>query len=300
MNVYRPLTAEEFAQLSGVIQRLGVTEPEEILRCVDPKLGKVYDVWLVRCQEGRMVLKKCGTPCRDQVKYDRYFAGLDLPVPKILASVTIGEETYLAMEYAGDRDARDCTPEEAGRIGEALARIQGRYLAPGGHTELSDYYFREYVADFCGKIQEYFPGFDRVYQKVEKRFFEAPHSLIHDDLLPINVLLDWEQVWIIDWATAGIFPYFLDLARFAFVHSGKGGFYISHEAGMAFLDGYYAGMRKNAGFSVDRRQFYQDVAISAFCQYAMFLYYEEDTEHIRETCDYQYFAKIIEYLQQEG
>lgn len=65
---------------------------------------------------------------------------------------------------------------------------------------------------------------------------------------------------------------------------------------MAFLDAYYEGMRKNAEFKIDQKQFYMDVAISAFCQYSMFLYYEEDAEHIESSKDYKYLKKIIEYL----
>lgn len=289
MNECRKLSAEEWASFSAVFSQLGFSEPEDILRFVDSRLGKVYDVFLLG---GKTVLKKSG---RDHEKYDRYFAGLAFAVPKILDSFQVGEDVWITMEYARDSDARDCLPEEAARVGRELAKIQSHYLASGGHTKLSDYYFTEYVADFWGKVKTWFPDCADVFQMVERRFYEAPHSLIHDDLLPINVLVG-EKITILDWATAGIFPYFLDLARFAFVHDGKGGFYISHEAGMTFLDGYYEEMRKNPGFSIDKKHFYQDVAISAFCQYAMFLYYEEDTEHIRSTVDYRCLEKIVDYL----
>lgn len=217
-------------------------------------------------------------------------------VPKILDRITVGEEAYILMEYAQGRDARDCSAEDAKQIGKELARIQSHYLIPGGHTDAADFYFTEYVSDYCSKVKNYFNDFDSVFRIVEKRFFEAPHSLIHDDLLPINVILGAQKPWIIDWATAGMFPYFLDLARFAFVDSGKCGFFISYESGMAFLDAYYKEMRKNTDFKIDQEQFYMDVAISAFCQYSMFLYYEDDAEHIESAKDYKYLKEIIEHL----
>lgn len=296
MNEYRALTAEEFSALSAVAEHLGITNPGDIVRFIDSRLNKVYDVYLINRQDERFVLKKCDKNCRDKKKYDMYFHGFDFAVPKILDSMTIGEETYILMAYAEGGDARDCSPQEAGRVGKELARIQNHYLTSGGHTEASDYYFTKYVADYCSKVKDYFADFDAVFRIVEKRFFEVPHSLIHDDLLPINVILGEQNQWIIDWATAGIFPYFLDLARFAFVDSGKGGFFISHESGMAFLDAYYDEMQKNRKFAMDKTQFYQDAAISAFCQYAMFLYYEEDIEHIQSTTDYKYLHEIIAYL----
>lgn len=293
MNECRALTAEEFSSLSAVTEQLGIPDPGNAVRFIDSRLNKVYDVYLL---DGKTILKKCGKNCRDKKKYDNYFAGLDFAVPKILSSVIVGEDVYILMEYAGGNDARNCSSEEASRIGKELARIQSHYLVPGGHSEAADFYFREYVADFCSKVKEYFEGFHSAFQVVEKRFFEAPHSLIHDDLLPINIILGKQTPWIIDWATAGIFPYFLDLARFAFVTDGQGEFYISHESGMAFLDAYYEEMRKNSNFTTGKEQFYLDAAISAFCQYSMFLYYEEDAEHIQSTTDYRYLQEIIAYL----
>ena len=297
MNEFRPLTEEELASLSAVTERLGITDPGAIARFLDTRLDKVYDVYLIRGKSGNVVLKKCGSDCRDKKKYDLYFAGFDFAVPKILDCLTVGEETYIVMEYVEGSDARGCSPEEAAGIGQALARIQSHYLTSGGHTEGSDLYFTEYVADFCNKVKDYFDDLDSVLQIVQKRFFEAPHSLIHDDLLPINVILSGQGPRIIDWATAGILPYFLDLARFAFVDSGKDGFYVSRESGTAFLDAYYEEMRKDPRFPVDREQFHRDVAISAFCQYVMFLYYEEDAENIRSTTDYKRLSEILGYLE---
>lgn len=289
MSETRALSADEYTALSAVLERLQI-QNASIERFIDTRLEKVYDVYLL---DGKTVLKKCDAECRDQIKYERYFAGHDFAVPKILDHVTVGASSYILMEYAQGRDARACSPADAERIGTELARIQSHYLIPGGHTGPADFYFSEYVSDFCSKVKNYFADFDSVFQIVEKRFFEAPHSLIHDDLLPINVILGEEKLWIIDWAEAGMFPYFLDLARFAFVDSGKCGFFVSHEAGMAFLEAYYQEMGKNPDFKINRKQFYMDAAISAFCQYAMFLYYEDDVESSK---DYQYLKEIMEYL----
>ncbi len=292
MSETRVLTADEQSALSAVMERLGIP-CDSIRRFVDPLLEKVYDVYLL---DGKTVLKKCDAKCRDKNRYDRYFAGHNFAVPKILDCVTVGEETYILMEYAAGGDARDCSTADAGRIGAELARIQSHYLMPGGHTDAADFYFSEYVADCCNKVKHDFDDFDAAFQVVKKRFFEAPHSLIHDDLLPINVILGEQRPWIIDWATAGIFPYFLDLARFAFVDGGTCGFYIPHASAMAFLDAYYEEMRKNADFKIDKKQFYVDVAISAFCQYSMFLYYEDDVEHIELAKEYRYLKEIVGYL----
>lgn len=292
MNEKRALTADEHSALSAVLTQLG-TPAASVERFIDTHFEKTYDVYLL---DGKTVLKKCDAECRDQVQYDRYFAGHDFAVPKILDHVTVGAESYILMEYIQGSDARACSAQDAGRVGTELARIQSYYLMPGGHTKAADHYFTKYVSVFCGKLMNDFADLAPAVPIVEQRFFEAPHSLVHDDLLPINVILGEQKPWIIDWATAGMFPYFLDLARFAFVESNKCGFLISEISARTFLEAYYEEMRKNADFKIGKQQFYMDVAISAFCQYAMFVYYEEDTEHIQSTKDYQYLKKIVEHL----
>lgn len=296
MTEHRVVTAEEFAPIAAVAEKYGVTEKENCLRFIDTQWDKTYDVWLLRGDRGKLILKKDKKRKGDKAVYDAYFAGRDFAVAKILDSVAIGDDLYVVMEYADGEDARDCSAEDAARIGRELARIQSAYLREGGHTKVSDYYFAELVEDYWNKVKDCFPDFDEGFLRIRERFFEAPQTLIHDDLLPINVLISSEKVWIIDWETSGIVPYFLDLARFAFVQGSGDRFYIPHESDMAFLNAYYEEMRKNAAFIVTREEFLRDVAVSTFCQYAMFLYYKEDTENISETEDYKFLREIIAYL----
>ena len=86
----------------------------------------------------------------------------------------------------------------------------------------------------------FFNDIDDVWEKGKQRFFDAPQTLIHDDLLPINVLIGEERPWIIDWEIAGVYPYFLDLARFAYVYcSIYNHFFVSNEAADEFINAYY-------------------------------------------------------------
>lgn len=294
MSEYRGVTAEEFAPLAAIAEKYGVAEKENLFRFVDTRLNKEYDVWLMRGIRGRLILKKDKKRRGDKTVYDTYFAGRDFAVPEIYDSITIGEDLYVVMEYADADDARDCSADQTSIIGKQLARIQSAHLRQGGHTEEADRYFK-YVEDCCSKIHGWFDDFDEVYEIVRERFFDAPHTLIHDDLLPINVLWLKEKIWFIDWETSGILPYFLDLARFAFVTDGERHFYIPHDAGMAFLDAYYREMWENNDFYEDKEQFLRDVAISAFCQYASFLSYDDEAT-ARETTDFRYMQEIIRYL----
>lgn len=295
MTECRAITAEEFASIASIAEKYGVNKAENCLRFIDTQWDKAYDVWLLEGESGRLILKKDKKRKGDKTVYDAYFAGHDFAVPKILEAIESGDELYVVMEYAEGEDARGCSEEDAARIGKELARIQREYLTEGGHTKLSDWYFAELVEDYWNSSKDRFPGHEEAYAFVEKRFFEAPHTLVHDDLLPLNALVSREKVYILDWETSGIIPYFLDLGRFAFVDT-KGSFYISHSSAMAFLDAYYDEMRKNSAFSITKAEFLLDVAVSAFCQYAIFLHYEDDEERRMETNNYKYMCQILDYL----
>lgn len=297
MTECRAITAEEFLPIAAIAAKYGVTQPENCLRFIDTQWNKTYDVWLLENESGKLILKKDKKRKGDKTVYDAYFAGHDFAVPKILDAIESGDELFVVMEYAEGEDARGCSEGDAARIGKELARIQSEYLREGGHTKLSDWYFVEMIEDYWNSVKDRFPGHEEAYAFVQRRFFEAPHTLIHDDLLPLNALVSREKVYILDWETSGIVPYFLDLGRFAFVDT-KDSFYISHNSAMAFLDAYYEEMRKNAAFPFTRKEFFLDVAVSAFCQYAMFLHYEDDEERLTETNNYKYMCKILDYLKQ--
>ena len=48
---------------------------------------------------------------------------------------------------------------------------------------------------------------------VREHLEKAPKTLVHGDLFPTNILLDEKGCWLIDWANAGEFPYFMDIGR---------------------------------------------------------------------------------------
>ncbi len=85
------------------------------------------------------------------------------------------------------------------------------------------------------------------------------------------------------------------MGRFAFVGYEESKLYISAESAKAFLDAYYEEMCRNPRFTVDRQEFSRDVAISAFCQYSMFVYFEKE-EKVLESEDYRMLGEILGYL----
>ncbi len=289
MTENRNLTAEEWSEFAPVFEKMGVSSPDSVRRFVDTRLDKIYDVFLLN---GDLVLKKSD---RDKEKFETYFARHDFSVPEISSCFQDGDDCWVTMPYINGTDARDCSPDDAGLVGRELARIQSYYLGMGANPDGCKGYFERKVLRFWEKSRNYFPEYGDVFEAIEARFFSVPRTLIHDDFLPINALLDGKDAWLIDWTYADILPYFLDLGRFAFVRNEKGKPYISNESATAFLESYYKEMRKNPQFTITKQDFLTDVAISAFCQYSMFVYFL-DEEHPQESEDFRMMREILEWL----
>lgn len=304
MNEYRPLTNDEISLILPALVKCGIQNNSNVFRFIDTKLDKLYDVYLLD-QGSKTILKKTTPAEYDMAIYTRYFAGHHFAVPKILNAITVGEDHFVRMEFAEGSDARGCTEADAKSVGKALAHIQSYYLTTGGRTENAKSYYKRQIGKHIEAIKPFYSEYAAVFDFVEQRFFEAPQTLIHDDLLPINVFLNDGSVQIIDWEYADILPYFLDLGRFAFVYDMDNRFFISEEAAESFLKQYYQQMKKNPEFRISEKAFRVDVAVSAFCQYVLFVAYslnKTDAKSSVELCDSRdnlYLKKIILHLQAE-
>ena len=296
----RLVTAEERKELQPILLESSIQSGEDIFRFIDTQLDKIYNVYLIKTQDETSIIKQLEERRFDKTKYDTYFAGKGFAVPEIFDNVSVDGKDYVRMQFIEGEDARNCTQEDAAKIGQELGKIQSFYLTDGGHTESAEYYWNRYLEKYYEKLKVFFDDIDDVWEKTKQRFYEAPQTLIHDDLLPINVLIGEDKPWIIDWEIAGIYPYFLDLARFAYVFcSINNQFFISETSAKAFTEAYYEELNKNASFDVDKKQFLYDVTISAFYQYIMFQDYDKTREEIETTVDFKCLKEIIDVLRKE-
>lgn len=300
LTEHRVITAEEQTELQAVFEKLSVQNTGDVFRFIDTELDKKYDVYLIKKQREFYVLKQLEERRFDKVKYDTYFERKNFAVPEIFGTISVEGKDYVLMQFVEGMDARNCKETDARKVGEELGKIQSFYLTDGGHTESAEYYWNRYLEKYYEKLKLFFNDMDDVWARAKQRFYEAPQTLIHDDLLPINVLIGEERPWIIDWEIAGIYPYFLDLARFAYVFcSINNQFFISEEAAKTFINSYYEEMKKNPNFAINKNQFLYDVTISALYQYIMFQDYDKSREELEDTVDFKFLKEIIDVLRKE-
>ncbi len=296
MTENREVTVEEKEAIKPILNKLGIADNANIVRFIDTRFDKIYNTYLIN-DKGRLTfMKKSDERLRDKRVYDKYFAGKDFSVPKVYDCVRHDKDVYILMEFVEGVDARDCDVETAKQVGADLAGIQSFYLTEGSPTEAAENYFNKYIERYYNSLEAYFSDLDIIWEPVKKRFFEVPHTLVHDDLLPINVIVGGDKTYFIDWEIAAIYPYFIDISRFALVTNEKQEFNICEEAQKGFFNSYYEEMVKNPLFKVSREQYRMDIVISAFFQYMSFLDYEKGDEAVKNSGEYKVLKEIVDFL----
>lgn len=103
----------------------------------------------------------------------------------------------------------------------------------------------------------------RVAMLIEKRLENAPKTLVHSDLFPTNILVNRNMAYLLDWATAGEMPYFMDIGRFTgLLKANSEGRFCNYESSVCRR--YYQKMKSQLNMSFD--DFMRDVYMGQFIE----------------------------------
>ena len=234
-------------ELSDLLARLGLSDAV-LKQFRSEEGGNPYAVWLVQCESGIYVLKRAKS--YETEAYRCFFAEKKPYAPALFGSVRHGENDYLLLEYCPGKDLRHCERDNLIKALDALAAMQEEFwqreelygTACTMEIALEAIERRGTYLD-SAQLEAVFAQFKQVYQ-------QTPRSLCHDDLLPINVLVD-ERAVLIDWEYAGVLPYLSSFARLiAHGREEKDAYlYMSREDRDFAIDYYYAALPQKHGIS---------------------------------------------------
>lgn len=214
-----------------LLRKNGITGPTmDVCQLQDPALEKVYAVYRVQTPGGCWVMK---SGRREWETYQAYFAGHQMPVPKLLPyTVEDGTDCWFLMEYLEGPDLRWVSPETMEQAAEQLVFLEAAYWqipAEDEHLHKLCAFYRR-----VGQRFSQYPILQRELERLALRMENCPRTLIHDDLLPINVLCTQTGIRFIDWDYAASAPYMMDVCRL-FAHTEL---YMTEAAAQAGLRRY--------------------------------------------------------------
>lgn len=255
--------------------------------------GNEYLVWLVDNGCTKYVLKQAKAYEIDA--YRCFFSDSQPYIPAFLGAFHYNGQEYYITEFFPGTDLRVCDRRRLTLVLDALAEMQ------------NEFWERTELYDACVTMEKALEGIEnrgkylgselleKVYRKFERVFRETPRSLCHDDLLPINVLVNNERAVFIDWEYGGVLPYLSSFARLI-AHGRENKdyyFYMSAEDREFAIAYYYDAVAKQHGISQEEfRRTLDYFLFYEYCEWIMLgnRYDSRDDER------YGYYLNLAEKL----
>lgn len=255
------------SELRTILAGLGISGVSEssVRAFVSEEDGSEYAVWMIEDGNTRKVLKQA--KAYEMEAYRRFFTGRQPYFPSFLGSCQYKGQEYFLTEYFQGTDLRVCERKRLTLVLDALAEMQNEFWQ---RTDLYDACFTmEKAMEEIENRGRYLGSelLEKAYAKFEQVYRKTPRSLCHDDLLPINVLVNDERAVFIDWEYCGVLPYLGSFARL--IAHGRENiesyFYMSAEDREFAIAYYYNAVPKQHGISWE--EFRHSLDYFLFCEY---------------------------------
>lgn len=259
----------------------------EVVQFFDDGEGELrrYDVYKIMSNGETYVLKK--SDGAEVAVYRDFLAGYGFKVPEYLGSGQFDGKTWLLMEYIEGEDLREFTGEMAYGCADSITAVMNAYWQRDEQEFVSkkrDKRFEKYWKRINkrAKCLEEEPLLRQAYSVFLQRQLTCPRTLCNGDFLQYNAIERKGEIYIIDWAFAGIMPYSLDVARLI-AHGTEDRrtfpFYMVDEYREIYVRKVYEKLWKKP----DWEQYIKDIKLSLLNEYIEFI--EWDLSHPKEERD---------------
>lgn len=254
----------------------------------DEAIEKNYNVYLVNTGTAQYVMK---SGRREFENYRLWFDQGSYPVPHILPqSILHDDQLWFLMEYLPGQDLRgaceDTVLKSAAQLAELHSRFWNQTPPPIEHDRYSGYYRR-----FIPRFPEV-PQLQDTLRLLISRMACCPRTLIHDDLLPINVQVSDRGIYFLDWHYCGMYPYFMDICRLLVHEAGELGSSFSPEVRAAAFQKYYDTLIASGCTDLSMETFRNDIRLGTIAELVSCLQQEDRTQWADHLWDY--YNTIVE------
>lgn len=224
----------------------------------DTKLNKVYNVFDIQTEKCRYILKK-NSDYDELNVYQKFSKDGNFRIPYLINYRVMDNDIWLLLSHSGDQDIRGFHMDEVtSQVAGAIAEIHLFYF----NTQIKSYgYYQDILKVVPAKYKE-------IYKYFLRKIALTPWTLIHNDLLPINILTDFKTVTIIDWEPK-YGPYFLDIARLIAHRDNEGVKYMPNDFVFGFIDDYYPLVMET--YNIEYSVYKKDVLLGIVFEYIQVL-----------------------------
>ena len=289
MGLYtdRPKTDLPLRELCQTILRISSISNFSALQFCDDSGGGLrrYNVYRVTVNGQAYVLKS--SEWREVNIYLNFLSKYSFHTPKFYGRTFYDHRHWLLIEYIPGPDLRDFTDELAYAAAGSITTIMNAYWEsdePDGRFER----YQERINKRAGCLARE-PELQRAYNRFLARQQTCPRTLCSGDFLQFNAINRDGEVYIIDWAFAGIMPYSLDVARM--IAHGTGDrrtfpFYMTDRHREIYVREVYRQLAKKPSWE----RYLQDIRLAVLNEYVEFIEWElnHPEEERDQVFDYYY------------
>ncbi|MTI49513.1 MAG: hypothetical protein FH761_16900 [Firmicutes bacterium] len=252
----------------------------ELKRLEDGELNKKYNVYFIRTKSNEYILKKSQNDY-EAIIYEKFLREKSLPVPnykgKIIAD---GGKTWFLLEFIEGKTLREGNLSTYCRVGNELAKLHCKFLnldlrskdyskVKNNNEMLMDKLDEIEILIDKGKTKTLNIDTIKVLKLAAKRLRGQPQVLIHDDLLPINIINNDKQIKFIDWEHACIGCYSQDIGRLLGDYKNdKGNLWVDSRWEEDILATYCQSLCDESSFEISWNEFKIDYNCSKLWNYA--------------------------------
>lgn len=237
----------------------------------DEAMNKQYNVYLLDTGKEKFVMKSGETELQ---KYRQYFSSGRFPVPKIWPNtVTFESKTWFLMEYLTGQDLRGADLNTVLLAARELALLHSKFWTEPQSEQPEDQY-SGYYRRFIPRFPES-PALQNTLAQLISRMKQCPRTLIHDDLLPINVQVTDQGIRFMDWQYCGLYPYFMDICRLLVHEAGELGSSFSEEIRTAAFDTYYGTLISTGCTALTKETYQSDIRLGTIAELVSCLQQED-------------------------
>ncbi len=250
----------------------------EVAQFFDDGEGELrcYDVYKIAADGLAYVLKK--SDAAEVSIYRDFLAGHGFKTPAYLGSGEYDGKIWLLMEYIEGNDLREFTEGMAYGCADSISAVMNAYWQRDEREfegRKLDHRFEKYWKRINKRAQclEGEPLLRQAYSAFMQRQLTCPRTLCNGDFLQYNAIRRGGEIYIIDWAFAGIMPYSLDIARLI-AHGTKDRrtfpFYMVDEYREIYVRQVYEKLTEKP----DWEQYIRDIKLSLLNEYIEFIEWE--------------------------
>lgn len=249
----------------------------------DKELNKKYDVYYIRTDKNKYILKKSKLGYEANI-YETLFNNKNIAVPKYYGKVEdLDSNVWFLLEYIDGKVFTNESLENYCNAATELALMHSIFL--NVPIDKQEYLFvrneNEVIINNVNKIIEkhindefnWTKDILQALKSIADRLKKRPKTIIQNDLLPMNIMIKDGKIKFIDWELAAVGCYTQDLGRLlSDFRDNSGANWVKSEWEQTILNSYFTAICKNGLPGLSRDEFLLDYQCSRLLNYASIVF----------------------------